>query len=214
MNVVIFGSGKHAQLVSNILNRQGNKIIGHIDIIPKSNYCNIIGQMDELEKLIKKFSIDSGIIAVGLNYIRIEIMKKVISVAPNFKWISCIDDAAYINNDVQIGSGVTILGNASILGPSKIGNHVIINSSTSINHHNNFADFSSTGPGVTTGGSVSVGFSSYLGIASVIKNEVKIGDYSIIGASSFVNKDVDSNILGYGTPFRKVRKSLKNENYL
>ena len=88
------------------------------------------------------------------------------------QWIfscSCIDKASNIHNNVEIGEGVTILGNSSIFGYSKIGNHVLLNNSTSLNHDNHFSKYSSTGPGVITSGDVKVGESSYIGINSCIK---------------------------------------------
>jgi acetyltransferase-like isoleucine patch superfamily enzyme len=52
-----------------------------------------------------------------------------------------------------------------------------------------------------------------IGTRSTIMPGVTIGENSIIGAHSFVNKDVPSNVLAYGTPC-KVIKILEKRDYL
>jgi acetyltransferase EpsM len=214
MKIAIFGSGKQAVLVASILSTQGHKIIGHIDIIDHSPNCNIIGHPSEIKKLVDKFYIEGAIIGVGLNSVRKKIAIEVNNQFNSFNWISCIDEASNIHDNVKIGEGVTILGNSSIFGHSQIGNHVLLNNSTSLNHDNHFCNYSSTGPGVITGGDVKVGESSYIGINSCIKQGIEIGNNVVVGANSFVNKDIQNNQLGYGSPFKVVRQIEDDENYL
>ena len=71
--------------------------------------------------------------------------------------------------------------------------------------NNNFKNFSSTGPGVTTGGNVELGQCSHLGIASTIKNQISIGDNTIIGEQSMVLKNCNKNSVYYGIPAKKIR---------
>ena len=49
-----------------------------------------------------------------------------------------------------------------------------------------------------------------IGTHSTIMPGVTVGENSIIGAYSFVNKDIPDNVIAYGAP-AKVIKSLKNE---
>jgi acetyltransferase-like isoleucine patch superfamily enzyme len=49
-----------------------------------------------------------------------------------------------------------------------------------------------------------------IGSHSVIMPGVTIGENSIIGAFSFVNKDIPANTLAYGVPVKIVRKITKN----
>ena len=95
-----------------------------------------------------------------------------------------------------------------------IGEHCIINTSSSIDHDNKFKNFSSCGPGVVTGGNVTVGECSFLGIGSVVKHDIKIGKNSVVGGSSFVNKNCYDNYIYYGIPVKKIRKRKFDENYL
>ena len=95
-----------------------------------------------------------------------------------------------------------------------IGKHCLISTSSSIDHDNYFHDFSSAGPGVVTGGNVLVGKNSYLGIGSVIKHQIKIGDNTVIGGNSFVNKNCLDNSIYYGVPAKRIRKRNIKESYM
>ena len=50
-----------------------------------------------------------------------------------------------------------------------------------------------------------------IGSHSVVMPGVTIGENAIVGAFSFVNKDVPSNVLAYGIPVRVIRKLTEEE---
>lgn len=60
-------------------------------------------------------------------------------------------------------------------------------------------------------GQVRLGRNCRVGSHSVIMPAVKIGENSVIGAFSFVNKDIPANALAYGVPVKIVRKLTKKE---
>ena len=93
---------------------------------------------------------------------------------------------------------------------TKIGEHCLINTSSSIDHDNNFKNFSSTGPRVTTGGNVKLGQCSHLGMGAVVKNQITIGDNTIVGSKSMVLKNCNKNSVYYGNA-RKEDKKQKRE---
>jgi len=51
-----------------------------------------------------------------------------------------------------------------------------------------------------------------IGANSVIMPGVTIGENSVVGALSFVNKDVPANVVAFGTPIKVIRKLRKDEN--
>ena len=51
----------------------------------------------------------------------------------------------------------------------------------------------------------------YLGSNVTVLERITIGPNSIIGASSLVNKDLPSNIVGFGIPC-KVQKKINDDN--
>ncbi len=55
-------------------------------------------------------------------------------------------------------------------------------------------------------GRVVIGESAKIGSHSVVMPGVTIGEKAVVGAFSFVNKDVPAGMLAYGIPVRVVRK--------
>lgn len=52
---------------------------------------------------------------------------------------------------------------------------------------------------------------SRIGTHSVIMPGITVGENSIIGAFSFVNKDIPSNVVAYGVPAKVVRRLTNDE---
>jgi sugar O-acyltransferase (sialic acid O-acetyltransferase NeuD family) len=219
--IIIFGAGNHAKvLFYEIVKIKKFIIIGFVDdfvkkgkvIInyQKKNYKNL-GSLVSLKKNTKNFS---GIIAIGSNFIRKQIVDKVSCFNLKIKWETIISKNAVISKNVKIGEGTVIISGSQIGNGSLIGKHCLINSASSLDHDNTFQDYSSTGPGTVTGGSVVVGKMSHLGIGAVVKQNIRIKENTIIGANSYVNKDCLSNHIYFGTPAIKIRKRKYNEIYL
>jgi len=55
-------------------------------------------------------------------------------------------------------------------------------------------------------GPVKIGRNACIGSHSMIMPSVEIGENSIIGAFSFVNRDIPPHTLAYGIPVRVIRK--------
>ncbi|MDD4910456.1 MAG: acyltransferase [Candidatus Omnitrophica bacterium] len=60
-------------------------------------------------------------------------------------------------------------------------------------------------------GPVTLSRNCRIGSHSVIMPAVKIGENSVIGAFSFVNKDIPANVLAYGVPAKVARKLTRKE---
>jgi acetyltransferase-like isoleucine patch superfamily enzyme len=103
----------------------------------------------------------------------------------------------------------------AVVGPnSKVGKFCLLNTHASIDHDCIMHDFSSLAPAAVTGGVVSIGRRSAVSIGAIIKHGVKIGDDSIVGAGSYLNKDLPSHQIAYGTPAIKVGERNIGEPYL
>ena len=62
-------------------------------------------------------------------------------------------------------------------------------------------------------GKVFIGRNVRIGSHSVIMPNVTIGENTIIGAFSFVKKDIPNNVLTYGTPVKIIRKLTDREKW-
>ena len=212
-SLVIIGSGGHAKSVANVAKSCGYKVLAFVD--DKNAGTNLLAiPIINSNETIKKYSDQNFFIAIGNNATRKLVSKEYKSKLPQANFPSLIHKSSVIGIDCKIDEG-TILMAFSHVGPaSKIGKFCIINTSSSIDHDCNIRDFTSIAPGVVTGGNVNVGSQSALGIGAVIKHGIDIGNNTVVGANSFVNKNIGNSVVAFGTPSKEVRSFKPNENNL
>lgn len=173
-----------------------------------------MGEEKDLSKLIKKYQLTGGIIAIGDNWIRNIVKNKIRKIEASFNFINTIHPSAIIARSVTVGSGTVIMAGAVINSDSKIGDFCIINTKSSLDHDSNMGDFSSIAPGVTTGGNVSIGEFSAVSLGVNIIHGITIGKHSVIGTGSTVLKNVNDYVVAYGTPVKIIRKRKEGDKYL
>lgn len=206
-NILIFGSGNQARVVSDIVKKK-YRILGYFTTI-KTNQKKLHSKNIYFLKKSKFIELTKNkkclaIIAIGDNKIRKKIFNQVKNLKLKIEWASIISKEAIVSDDVKIGKGSLIMPGCIINNGSTIRNHCIINTGSIIEHDNYFEDFSSCGPGVVTGGNVKVKEKSYIGIGSVVKEKINIYENVIIGGNSFVNKNCKKNSLYYGNPIKLI----------
>lgn len=223
--VLLVGVGQHAKVVSSMIIDDNNlKLIGVIGtgivntykkssifLYYKKKKIKYLGNLDN----IKKIKFDQLAIAIGDNYLRESIFKKIklLFGKKRINFAKIISKNSKISDNVEIGPGTIILSGSIINFNSVIGSNCLINNSASINHDNIIKDFASIGPGVITGGNVKVGLNSHIGIGSILKNNINIEENIVVGGGSFVNKNCKKNFVYYGVPAKPTRKRKKSEKY-
>lgn len=129
---------------------------------------------------------------------------------------SSIGEYSYIGHNcfitkAQIGRYCSIANNVTI----GAGEHDLTNISTSsLFYKNNAYDELTKLP-------LQIGNDVWIGVDSIIRRGISIGDGAVVGANSFVNKDVPDFAIVAGTPARiigyrfseKKRKKIKNTNW-
>jgi len=210
MKIIIIGAGGHSKVIVDIIhNEQKYEIAGFIDnnlpIGHKVLDYKVLGKEEEINTLINKHEIFGGIIAIGDNFIRSNVEKKIKQLCNEFEFINCIHPKSNIAFNVVMGQGNVVMAGATINTSSEISNHCIFNTNCSIDHDNRIENFVSVAPNAVTGGNVEVGELSAIGIGATITDQVSIGYNCIIGASSLVNKDAKSNSVYYGIPAKFIR---------
>ena len=211
--LVIFGSGGHAVSVANVALSAGYKIECFID--GKKNGSDLLGYkiMGDIAGLGNADSF-SFAIAIGDNAARETVYKDLIEKIPNLYFPSLVHTSAVISFFTEIGDGTVVMPKA-VLGPnSKVGKFCLINTQASIDHDSVMLDYSSLAPGALTGGNVEIGLRSAISIGAIIKHGLKIGDDSVVGANSYLNKDLPNNQVAHGTPAKQVRARKVGDGYL
>lgn len=180
--------------------KRGTTFLGH----------SVIGDISELANA------DSYCfaIAVGDNAARERISKEIESNFPNLYFPTLIHSSATISFFTEIGDGTVIMPKA-VIGPnSRVGVFCLINTHASIDHDCTMLDYSSLAPAAVTGGRVEIGFRSAISIGATIKQGLKIGNDCVVGANSYLNKDLPNNQVAYGTPARQIRTRSIGDTYL
>ena len=119
-------------------------------------------------------------------------------------------DSSLIIGDVKVGRH-TWVGPFTLLdgsGGLDIGDYCSISSGVQIFSHDTVKWALSGGKAEYEKASVKIGNCCYIGPKVVITKGVSIGDHSLIGATSLVNKDIPPNSIAFGIPakiFGKVK---------
>jgi acetyltransferase-like isoleucine patch superfamily enzyme len=120
---------------------------------------------------------------------------------------SSIYYSSYVYGDVTVGDH-TWIGPSTLLdgtGGLSIGSHCNISAGTQIYTHDTVGLALSAGELPATHAPVRIGDRCYLGPNVVVQQGVTIGEGSVIGACSFVNRDIPPGTLAYGVPCRPRR---------
>lgn len=118
---------------------------------------------------------------------------------------SCYNNVLILGN-VSVGSNTWIGPNAILDGSGglDIGDFCTISSGVQIYSHDTVKKTTSMGRLPADKEKTIIGNGVYIGPNSIIQKGVKIGDKSVVGAMSFVNKDVPEGSKFYGIPAKEV----------
>jgi acetyltransferase-like isoleucine patch superfamily enzyme len=120
---------------------------------------------------------------------------------------------SYVYGDVQVGEH-TWIGPFTLLegsGGLKIGSYCSISAGTQIYTHDSVHWALSGGKAAYERAPITIGDCCYIGSQTVIAKGVTIGNHVVIGASSFVNRDIPSFSIAAGVPCRLIGKVLLEE---
>jgi acetyltransferase-like isoleucine patch superfamily enzyme len=73
---------------------------------------------------------------------------------------------------------------------------------TVITHDDDISDFATLTSGVRLGGSVVIGRGAYVGAGALVRQELSIGAWSLVGMGSLVTRPVPAAEVWYGIPAR------------
>jgi sugar O-acyltransferase (sialic acid O-acetyltransferase NeuD family) len=210
---IVIGAGGHAVSVANVALSSGYKIHHFVD--KNKNGSDLLGHkiISDIGDLKDIDSYSFGI-AVGDNAVRERIYNELIAKYPSLHFPALIHQSATVCLFSNIGCGTVVMPNA-VIGPnSKVGKFCLINTQASIDHDCVMLDYSSLAPSSVAGGTVQIGIRSAVSIGATIKHGLKIGNDSVVGANSYLNKDLPNNQVAYGTPAKQVRTRNIGDSYL
>lgn len=177
-------------------------ILNNLSLTPTKEYLHNLFEFEFVDKIL-------GDCVLG--GVKPNVKQKIFesfSKEKKLNFINLISKNTNISKTVKLGKGVVINCGVSIAGHTTLEDYVFINRNVSIGHHTNIGKFTTVNPGCNIAGNVKIGMGCQIGIGANIIDGITIGDNVIIGAGSIVTKDVESNVVAYGIPCRKIKENL------
>lgn len=215
--ILVFGAGGHAKLVIDAIEKEGKyEIVGLIDDGKRRDDIifgyPIIGCRNDFKRI--SLYCNSGIVAVGDNWTRGQIVSYIIDISKTFNFVTVIHPFSSIGRGVSLGKGSVVLPGAVINSDTHIGMHCVIHTKSSVDHDCRLSDYITIGPGATVAGNVTIGEYTAIAIGAQLIHSINIGVHSVIGAGATAVHDIGSFEIAYGTPATRVRSRNKGERYL
>lgn len=181
-------------------------LLGFLDDDP-SKYGKKFWDVPVIGPVAKVFEYQKNIaIAICINNpeVKIKIKKQIENHTQNFP--NFIHPKAWLSNHVRIGVGAIIYPGVSINYECSIGDFVTINMNCAIGHNCTIGGFSSLAPGVNFGGHTHIETEVDMGIGSATKQNVRVGQGSIVGGQCMLVRDVPPGTVYAGVPGRELSK--------
>jgi len=210
--LVIIGSGGQGANIASIAIDSGIIVDSFIDeVFHKKEYLGfrVYNSFSHI-KDVKNFSFA---IAIGDNFKRQQLFDKLSKRFPEMNFPIIKHPSAVVSSFASLKQGSILMPSTIVGSNTKIGRFCILGNQSCLGHDSNMSDFSSLGPGSITGGSVVIGKRSFIAMKSSIKQGIEVEDDSVLGSSSYLNKDLPKNSIAYGTPAKKIRGRKKEEPY-
>lgn len=212
-DIVVFGAGGHAKVVLDIIEKAQLYSVKYIYVLDPDGKDEFFGYPLACQADLVNLGIFKGLVAIGDNWRRSQVVKAVIDMCPNFEFVSAIHPSAQIGREVEIVPGAVIMAGAVINSGTELEGYTIVNTAASVDHDCRVKKFASINPGAVLGGGVRIGAFSAIGIGATVLQGVSVGEHTVVGAGSVVTRLIPDHVVAYGTPC-KVMKHREEGPYL
>jgi len=196
-NVVVFGTGHIAELVSDLIMEDKKlKLVGYcvdreFKLSDKFKGYPLIAFDEVTSKFPKEdFFLITALSYSNLNKTRENVYMKLKKLG--YRFINIISSDSIFKAD-NIGENNIIFELNNIQKGTSIGNNCIFWSGNHIGHHSKIEDNCFISSHVVISGSVIVGKNTFIGVNSTIRDNIKIENNCVIGAGAIVLKDLKAN---------------------
>ncbi len=210
---VIIGAGGHAVSVAETVRSAGYDLAGFTS--DEASGDNLLGL--PVTASIPSGHLDSGgivVLAIGDNAIRESVWARLSAAVPLDQLPSVCHGSAVVAPSARLAPGVVVMQGAIVANEASIGQGGLLNTGSILEHESQLGAFSSLAPRAVTGGRVIVGARSAISIGAVLKHGLTIGEDTVVGGSSYVDRDLPSGVVAYGVPARVIRSRERGDAYL
>ncbi|NSW57414.1 MAG: acetyltransferase [Armatimonadetes bacterium] len=115
-------------------------------------------------------------------------------------WETVVHPAAQFSRSATIGTGSVVLAGAIVSARVVMGDFTLLYYLASAAHDTVMQDFASAMPQAALSGSVTVGTGTFIGVHAAVRQGVRVGEWTILGAGAVAVKDVPPLCVAMGVP--------------
>ena len=215
-NVIIFGTGKLAQMVYYLLQESSHHQV--ICFTAEREYCHeqtfLSLPLVPFENLEHTYSPDSYKMltilgGLGGANLREEMFAK--AKAKGYEHINYVHPTVVVEGMVEMGEN-NIVFPYSILGFSgRMGNNNVLREKVYLGHDFAVGDNNFIGVGCNIGGESKIGSLCYIAMGVTITNNITLDDQTFVGIGSLVLKDTERNSKYYGQPAKRISEYMQGK---
>lgn len=201
--LAVLGASGHGKVVADVAESCGWKVTFFDDAFPAlrlNGVWAVEGDTADLLRKVERF--DGAIVAIGHNRTRLE--KLALLLNAGLKIETLIHPNASVSRHSVLGSGSVVFAGAVINAFARVGEGCILNTMCSVDHDCVLGDGVHMSPGAHLAGGVVVGKAAWVGIGASVRQLVRIGADSIVGAGAAVIADVVEGSTVVGVPARDM----------
>ncbi len=218
-NIILFGGGIHVSYCIDIIEKENKyNIVGiadpNLQVGTEIMDYKIIGKQEEIKDLIKQYNVDAGIITIGDNWTRKIVLDKILSIVPDFEFVSSIHPSVIIGKNVVIGRGTVMMAGCIVSPNTTIGEFCFFATGAILEHDCQMGSFASLSAGSLTGGKVKIGKFAAIALGVILFDRIEIGEHTVIGSGSLVTKSISGYVVAYGSPAKAIRTRKPDDKFL
>ncbi len=202
--VVVLGSGGHARVVIDTLEKCHVRILG-IVTTDAAHFGKAISGIQVLgnDSVLARFKTSDVRLVNAIGSVSEVAIRKNIylrHIDLGYEFVNVIHPSAVVARDVLLGQGVQIMAGVVVQPGCYIGDNVLINTKSSIDHDSTIGDHSHVGPGCTLSGQVTIGVETHVGVGATVIQGISIGSQCMVAAGATVIRDVKNGCRVAGVP--------------
>jgi sugar O-acyltransferase (sialic acid O-acetyltransferase NeuD family) len=202
--ILVVGNGGHARVLREMIKLQ----------FPGTELLITDKPGEEVDVLAHNSRIDRAVIAIGDNYRRKLVAKRLIASKPNLTFPTLVHPRAVVSPSAIIGAGTVVMAGAVVNPSAEVGAFCVINTGSIVEHDCKIGDFSSLATSAALGGTCLLGESSWIGIGACVSHNIQVGSSTVVGAGAVVIDDLPALVLALGVPAKVVRSRGEDESFL
>ncbi len=208
--LLIWGAGGHAKVVSEIAHATGWEVYGYVDSdsrrvgeLVKPGGAAILYDSAALFRILerKRRPFAAVSLAFGDNDARLQAAERL---RGEIDLPALVHPSAVLSPSCSIGAGSVVMPRVVVNAQARVGVAAILNTGCIVEHDCLVGDGVHVSPHATLAGAVTVGACSWIGAGATVIQGITIGSSTTVGAGAVVIRDAGDNLTLVGSPARPV----------